>query len=183
LRLPATGLLCGGRQQHRVSLNVRGTSVYRMHLWNRQYGTQRASSECQLPGGGIDEGRSARDPSATRRRKRRGSDSHLRHVLDGTVVIAAAPERSRSGVSRRESYQRPRPRKLTIEERDAIRSEANRERSLRSVAGAFGVSHETIRAVLRDRRTNARVVNREPQEGNADLAPRSAVSQRESDYG
>jgi hypothetical protein len=82
-------------------------------------------------------------------RKRRGSDSHMRHVLDGTVVIATAPERSRSDVSRRESYQRPRPRKLTIEDRDAIHSEANRGRSLRSLAGTFGVSHETIRVVLR----------------------------------
>ena len=90
-------------------------------------------------------------------RKRRGSDSHIRQVLDGTVVIATAPERRPVGVSRREGYQRSRRRKLTIEERDAIRSETNSGRSLRSLAGAFGVSHETIRAVLRDRRTDARV--------------------------
>jgi hypothetical protein len=91
-------------------------------------------------------------------RKRRGSDSHIRQVLDDTVVIATAPERRPVGVSRREGYQRPRRRKLTVEERDTIHSETNSGRSLRSLAGAFGVSHETIRAVLRDRRTDARVV-------------------------
>jgi hypothetical protein len=94
----------------------------------------------------------------TNRRKRRGSDSHIRHVLDGTVLIASAPERRPVGVSRREGYQRPRRRKLTVEERDTIHSKTNSGRSLRSLAGAFGVSHETIRAVLRDRRTDARVV-------------------------
>jgi len=91
-------------------------------------------------------------------RKRRGSDSHIRHVLDGTVVIAVAPERSRSGVSRRESYQRPRPRKLTINERDAVRLEADKARTLRTLAAEFGVTHETIRAILRDRGCGARVV-------------------------
>jgi IS30 family transposase len=82
----------------------------------------------------------------------------MRHVLDGTVVIAAAPERRSVGVSRRESYQRPRPRKLTIEDREAVRSAATSGRSLRSLAVAFGVSHETIRAVLRDRSSDTRVV-------------------------
>jgi hypothetical protein len=88
------------------------------------------------------------------RRKRRGSNSHIRHVLDGTVVIAAAPERSPAGVSGREGYQRPRPRKLTNMERDAVRLEADKGRALRSLAAEFGVSHETIRAVLRDRCSN-----------------------------
>ena len=82
----------------------------------------------------------------------------MRHGLNGTVVIATAPERSPVGVSGREGYQRPRLRKLTIEERDAVRSDANSGRSLRALAAEFGVSHETIRAVLRDRRTDAHVV-------------------------
>ena len=86
----------------------------------------------------------------------------MRHGVEGTVVIATAPDRRTVGVSGREGYQRPRPRKLTILERDAIRSEATSGRSLRSLAGAFGVSHETIRFVLRDRCTEARVVTREP---------------------
>jgi DNA-binding NarL/FixJ family response regulator len=88
--------------------------------------------------------------AVTNRRKRRGSVSHLRHVLDGTVVIAAAPERRLAGVSGREGYQRPRPRKLTIRERNAVRLEADKGRSLRSLAADFGVSHETVRSVIRN---------------------------------
>jgi hypothetical protein len=94
--------------------------------------------------------------SSMRGRKRRGSDSHMRHVLDGTVVIAAAPERRPVGVSGREGDQRLRPHKLTIEERDAIHLDANSGRSLRSLAAVFGVSHGTIRAVLRDQRPAAK---------------------------
>ena len=94
----------------------------------------------------------------TNGRKRRGSDSHIRHVLDGTVVIAAAPERQPTGISRREGYQRPRARKLTVEERNAVRLDASSGRSLRSLARAFGVSHETIRTVLRNRSSNACIV-------------------------
>ena len=61
-------------------------------------------------------------------------------------------------MSQRESYQRLRPRKLAVEEREAVRLAASYGHSLRSLAKTFGVSHETIRAVLRDRRTDARVV-------------------------
>src|SRR5215207_10855034 len=57
--------------------------------------------------------RPAKDPIGTYGRKRRGSDSHMCHVLDGTVVIAAPPERRPAGISGREGYQQPRPRKLT----------------------------------------------------------------------
>jgi hypothetical protein len=83
----------------------------------------------------------------------------MRHVLDGTVVIAAAPERRLAGVSGREGYQRPRARKLTIEERDAVRLDANSGRSLRCLAETYNVSHETIRSVLRDQRPGALVVS------------------------
>jgi predicted DNA-binding protein (UPF0251 family) len=82
----------------------------------------------------------------------------MRHGLHSTVVIATAPERSPVGVSEREGYQRVRPRKLTIDERDAVRLEADKGRSLRALAAVFGVSHETIRAVLRDRRSDGGVV-------------------------
>ena len=85
----------------------------------------------------------------TNRRKRRGSVSHLRHVLDGTVVIATAPDRRPTGQSGREGYQHPRPRKLTVEEREAVRLETIARCSLRNLAAAYGVSHETIRAALR----------------------------------
>ncbi len=42
-----------------------------------------------------------------------------------------------------------RPRQLLPEERDAIRSVAL-TKSLRSLAAEFGVSHETVRRVIRD---------------------------------
>ncbi|MDP9363309.1 MAG: GntR family transcriptional regulator [Chloroflexota bacterium] len=57
--------------------------------------------------------------------------------------------RRRVGRSRRDTYQGPRRRKLTEEHEAAIRVEAG-TRSLRELAAAFGVSHETIRAVLRE---------------------------------
>ena len=73
----------------------------------------------------------------------------MRHVLDGTVVIATAPDRRPTGQSGREGYQRPRARKLTVEEREAVRLQTIGGCSLRSLAAAYGVSHETIRAALR----------------------------------
>ena len=90
-------------------------------------------------------------------RKRRGSDSHIRHVLDGTVIIATAPGRCPAGQSGREGYQRPRARKLTSEDQDAVRLEADKGRSLRSLAAEFGVSHESIRTVVRDRGCDGRL--------------------------
>ena len=92
--------------------------------------------------------------SRLRSRVRRGSDSHLRHVLDGTVVIAAAPARRPAGTSTRETYQIPRPRKLSLEQEAAICAEAS-NRTLRDLAAAFEVSHETIRTVLRQKRSAA----------------------------
>jgi predicted DNA-binding protein (UPF0251 family) len=81
----------------------------------------------------------------------------MRDGLHGTVVIAEAPERSPVGVSGREGYHCPRPHKLTIEERDAVRLEVNSGRSLRNLAAANGISHETIRSVLREQRPAALV--------------------------
>ena len=88
-------------------------------------------------------------------RKRRGSDSHIRHVLDDTVVIAVALERRVSGRSKRASYQTPRQRKLSPEQEAAIRASAGNH-SLRDLAAEFGVSHETIRTVLRSSETATR---------------------------
>ena len=79
----------------------------------------------------------------------------MRHGLPGTVVIATAPERQPSGKSGREGYQRPRPRKLTAEEQTAVRGAARRGCSLRTLARAYRVSHETIRAVLCQPRSDA----------------------------
>jgi hypothetical protein len=59
-----------------------------------------------------------------------------------------------SGRSKRTSYYAPRRRKLSFEDETAIRGEAD-HRTFRELAAAFGVSHETIRMVLR--RVQARV--------------------------
>ncbi len=50
----------------------------------------------------------------------------------------------------RDSYREPRRRKLSPEQAAAIRANAG-NRSLRELAAEFGVSHETVRAVLRER--------------------------------
>ena len=64
------------------------------------------------------------------------------------MVIAEAPSRHVSGRSKRASYHVPRQRKLSPEQEAAIRAEAG-NRSLRELAAEFGVSHETVRSVLR----------------------------------
>ena len=84
--------------------------------------------------------------SSLRSRKRRASDTHIRHE-SGLVVIAEAPSRRVSGRSKRASYHVLRRRKLSPEQESAIRAEAG-NRSLRSLAADFGVSHETVRSTL-----------------------------------
>jgi DNA-binding NarL/FixJ family response regulator len=108
---------------------------------------------CSRGGGGTEENiKSATEVTPSSEvitgRKRRGSDAHIRHVLDGTVVIATAPIRRVSGRSKRASYQTPRRRKLSPEQEAAIRANAGNH-SLRELAAEFGVSHETIRTVRR----------------------------------
>ena len=64
------------------------------------------------------------------------------------MVIAESPPRRVSGRSKRASYQSARQRKLSPEQEAAIRA-CGGHRSLRELAAAFGVSHETVRAVVR----------------------------------
>jgi hypothetical protein len=64
------------------------------------------------------------------------------------VVIAAVPPRRVNGRSRRASCGTPRQRKLSSEQEATIRALVQ-TRSLHSLAAEFGVSHETVRAVLR----------------------------------
>ncbi len=73
----------------------------------------------------------------------------MRHHHTNFVVIAEAPPRRVSGRSQRASYHTPRPRKLSPEQEAAIRALAF-TKSLRSLGTEFGVSHETVRRVLRD---------------------------------
>jgi hypothetical protein len=100
--------------------------------------------------GGHENGAAWSAPSSEvlKGRKRRDSDSCLRH--NGTsIVIAVAPERRHAGQFGREAYQTPRPRKLTPEQEDELRQMAT-GRTLRELAAHFGVSHEAIRKALHD---------------------------------
>jgi hypothetical protein len=74
------------------------------------------------------------------------------------MTIADAPERRPVGRSRRAAAEAPRPRKLTPERAAELRRVAP-GRSLWCLAAEFGVSHETVRTILRDR---------EPAEGTLD---------------
>jgi site-specific DNA recombinase len=91
----------------------------------------------------------AAEPSSvmTYGRKRRGSVSQQRHP-DGYVWLADAPERRPVGRSRRAATHAPRLRKLSPDQAVAVRALAM-TKSLRSLAADFGVSHETIRTVVR----------------------------------
>jgi hypothetical protein len=86
------------------------------------------------------------------RRKRRGSVSSPRHDSTGTdpIEIAPVPPRRVSGRSQRTPYHAQRRRKLSSEQEETIRSEAG-NRTLRDLAAEYGVSHETIRTVLRQK--------------------------------
>ena len=76
--------------------------------------------------------------------------SSPRHDNAGTEPICISPVHPRrvSGRSNRTAYHAPRRRKLSHDQEVAIRSEAG-SRTLRELAATFGVSHETIRTVLR----------------------------------
>ena len=63
------------------------------------------------------------------------------------------------GASGRAPYQRRPPGRLTEQERRSVCALAP-SRSLRSLAAELGVSHETVRAVLRDRPAAAAVADR-----------------------
>ena len=78
----------------------------------------------------------------------KGVGPSLTPLPAGAIVVAAPPQRSHVGRSGRSSYQRARPRRLSPAEREAVRALAP-NRTLRELAAEFGVSHETVRAVLR----------------------------------
>ncbi len=88
-------------------------------------------------------------------------------------MFAYPPPRRLSGRSQRASYHAPRPRKLSAEQEAAIGAEAG-TRSLRELAAEFGVSHETIRAVLRERRDHSGT-QRTPSLGAVDGSHRGTV--------
>ncbi len=65
----------------------------------------------------------------------------------GAIIVAEPPWRRSVGRSGRSGYQRPRSRRLSPEQREAVRVRAS-NRPLREVATEFGVSHESVRAAL-----------------------------------
>ena len=94
-------------------------------------------------------------------RYQRGAVQHLQDLSDQTVRVPVPdfrpvsapfaprwPARSRRDDDAARRY-RARPRKLTPPDESAIRARAG-TKSLRSLAADFGVSHETVRAVLRE---------------------------------
>ena len=110
---------------------------------------------------GADE--TVRSSEVMYRRKRRGSHPHLQNLLcPGRTLRVPVPDLRPSvpSASRWPAASPPdapaprryraRPRKLTPEQEDAARALAA-TRSLRSLAADFGVSHETVRAVLGER--------------------------------
>ena len=70
-------------------------------------------------------------------------------IPTAALAFAELPERRRAGRSRRDGYHAPRARKLSPEQEAALRGVAS-DRSLRELAAAFGVSHETVRRALRE---------------------------------
>lgn len=70
------------------------------------------------------------------------------------MVVGSPPARRVVGTSGRAPYSRQRRSRLTDEERAIIRSLAC-TKSLRSLTADLGVSHETIRAAMRDEVTVA----------------------------
>ncbi len=103
-----------------------------------------------------------------------GLRSRARTTSTGFDLVGLPPLRRTVGVSGRAPYTRQRPRRLSDDERFAIRSLACRQ-SLRSLAANYGVSHETLRTIVQGRHS-AIPAHRE----NAEDAPPADRSARPS---
>ncbi len=93
--------------------------------------------------------RDALSTAMSLRRKRRASLSSPRHGCE-PIAVCAPPPRRTVGRCGRSPSQADRPRRLNTDQITAIRALAQ-TKSLRSLAAEFGVSHETIRTMLRSR--------------------------------
>jgi DNA-binding GntR family transcriptional regulator len=71
----------------------------------------------------------------------------LRYFPPGALIIADIPELNPVGTSQRSSYQQPRHRKLSADLVKVIQERPHH--TLRELAEKYGVSHETIRSVLK----------------------------------
>jgi hypothetical protein len=80
--------------------------------------------------------------------KEDGLRCHARTTATGFMLVGLPPARKTVGKSGRAPYARQRARRLSEDERAAIRALFG-TRSLRSLAAEFGVGHETVRTILR----------------------------------
>ena len=71
-------------------------------------------------------------------------------LLPGAVVIAHAPRRRHVDLSARSPFMHAQPRRLSASEREPVLALAPNH-TLRELAADFGVSHETLRAVVRQK--------------------------------
>jgi hypothetical protein len=78
-----------------------------------------------------------------------GLRCHARTTATGVVLVGLPQLRKTAGVSGRAPSARPRARHLSEDERSTICSLADTKR-LRSLAADLGVSHEPVRAAIRD---------------------------------
>jgi hypothetical protein len=83
-------------------------------------------------------------------RKRRGSLARIPHIEEYLPLAGPTPDHRVGRSERSERSERPTPLagKLNPAQRAQIRALAG-SRSLRSLAAGFGVSHESVRAVIR----------------------------------
>lgn len=79
---------------------------------------------------------------------RHGVGTAITPLPPTAICVAVPPKRQHTGQSGQSAYQRLRPRRLLLKEREAIRVLAP-IRSLRELATECGVSHETVRAIVR----------------------------------
>jgi hypothetical protein len=68
---------------------------------------------------------------------------------DADWIVRSVPGRRIVGASKRDALLVPRPRKLDADGEDRLRELATQGRTLREIGAELGVSHETIRQVLR----------------------------------
>lgn len=103
-------------------------------------------------------------------------------MATGFVLVGLPPTRRTVGASGRAPYSHGRPRELATDERAAIRALAH-TKSLRALAADFGVSHETVRAVLRGGGSESTVVEAEGAGGRRPPPLAPSVASRACRYG
>src|SRR5215217_3169357 len=78
-----------------------------------------------------------------------GAKPPIAFIPASAIWVGRLPDRRRCGQSRREAYLTPRLRRLDDEGRHCAHLLARQGRTLREIGAELGVSHETVRHVLR----------------------------------